>query len=214
MRAAAVGGEAYTAALDALHPAPGGPAAGDEGRDAVRRQSTAFLSKTARRTSFMLNANTIEEGVGTGALGLGAGLLGGLGEAAAGVGLLSWARQAEFKDAVRDGIEAEELGYEEDEVFVLVEEAARDIWEAERKEAESLHPMCAAHPLLPLLCLCKNFAVQGLRNVQGLRLRNEDSLCGWLSVRVVWQDAAVGPGAGGSLHPGRGCGALGGVQAR
>ena len=172
----------------------------------MRRQSTAFLSKTARRTSFMLNANTIEEGVGTGALGLGAGLLGGLGEAAAGVGLLSWARQAEFKDAVRDGIEAEELGYEEDEVFVLVEEAARDIWEAERKEAESLHPMCAAHPLLPLLCLCTNFAVQGLRN--------EDSLCGWLSVRVVWQDAAVGPGAGGSLHPGRGRGALGGVQAR
>ena len=171
LRAAAVGGEAYTAALDALHPAPGGPAAGDEGRDAVRRQSTAFLSKTARRTSFMLNANTIEEGVGTGALGLGAGLLGGLGEAAAGVGLLSWARQAEFKDAVRDGIEAEELGYEEDEVFVLVEEAARDIWEAERKEAESLHPMCAAHPLLPLLCLCKNFAVQGLRN--------EDRSYGW-----------------------------------
>lgn len=77
LRGALVDRATYVAALDRLHP---GVALGREpGGAEVRRQSTAFLSKAARRISFLQSSSdTPDDAVAVGALGLGAAVMGGL----------------------------------------------------------------------------------------------------------------------------------------
>ena len=118
LRAALIGDAAYTAALDRLHP---GVAQGSEpGAAEVRRQSTAFLSKAARRIAFLHHpANTVADKA---AAGRGGGANSDM-EFPAISGLLSWARQQE---AASGATEANKT---------------RELWNLERQESESMHPM-------------------------------------------------------------------------
>ena len=87
--------EAYMAALGALHSGVGAGEQPGSGFVAVRRQSTAFLSKAARRIAFLQLTPTVEDGMGTGALGLG--------NTGIGTQLLSWTGQGSVQRAIDTG---------------------------------------------------------------------------------------------------------------